>query len=99
MTQARQSESSTPRPDHLDGAVLWASVIGSVGSPGPSWTNGSPSEFRTVWKKKGLFCRIISQDGGIWGTGGHSLPEKVMKKKRKADRSDGERKWGAETDA
>ena len=45
-----------------------------------------------------MFCRIVSQDGGIWGTGGHSLPEKVMKKKRKADGSDGERKLGAETD-
>lgn len=36
LMQASQSESSTPRPDHLDRAVLWASVIGSVGSPGPS---------------------------------------------------------------
>lgn len=35
-----------------------------------------------------MFCRIVSQDSGIWGT------EKVMKKKRKADMSDGERKWG-----
>ena len=47
-----------------------------------------------LWKKKGLFCRTVSWDGGIWSTGGHSLPEKVVKKKRKADMSDGKRKWG-----
>lgn len=83
LTQASQSESSTPRPDHSDKAVLWASVIGSVGSPGPSLTNGSLSEFQTVWKK-GLFCRNVSWDGGIWGTGGHSLPEKVVKKEEES---------------
>lgn len=41
-----------------------------------------------------MFYRITSWDDGIWGTGGHSLPEKVVKRK-KADMSDG---GGAETD-
>lgn len=94
LVQASQSESSTPQ--------TWSLRQSCSLGLGDWFLSGKPKD--PAAKPIGLHLRIsdcwkkncfenCSWDGGIWSTGGHSLPEKVVKK-RKADMSDGKKEVG-----